>query len=145
MTSLKARIVLLSMILTAGTVNVFAKRWRSLTPARSTKLDAAALVKECETPEMGCHFEDDNSEVLLIFSGGHLVDGKCPNMPAGTVLAVVVTFKRPQPLKNFRLKNQKEILFDPSILQIMDIRVTTIRKMVLLLALSKDVLLKLCT
>ena len=114
MTSVKARIVLLFMILIAGTVDVFAKRWRSLTPARSTKLDAAALVKECETPKMGCNFEDDNSEVLIIFSGGNLVDGKCPNMAAGTLLAVLVRFKTPQPLKNFRLKNQKEILFDPS-------------------------------
>ena len=76
MTSVKARIVLLFMILIAGTVDVFAKRWRSLTPAQSTKLDAAAIVKECETPKMGCHFEDDKSEVQLIFSGGNLVDGK---------------------------------------------------------------------
>ena len=114
MTNVKARIVLLSIILTAGAVDVFAKRWRSLTPARSNKLDAAALFKECETPKMGCDFEDDNSEVQIIFSGGNLVDGKCPNMAAGTLLAVIVKFKNHQPLKKFRLKNQKEILFDPS-------------------------------
>jgi len=108
-------VLLLFVIVTAGTVDVSAKRWRMLTPARSTKLDAAALVKECETPKMGCHFEDDNSEVQIIFSGGKLRDNAdCPKLPAGTVLAVVVKFKTPQPLKKFRLKNQKEILFDPS-------------------------------
>jgi hypothetical protein len=114
MRRLTTKILLLCLVLTAGTVDVSAKRWRNLTPAHSTKFDAAALVKECDTPKMGCHFEDDNSEVQIIFSGGDLVDGKCPNMPAGTLLAVVVKFKRPQPLKNFRLKNQKEIFFDPS-------------------------------
>ena len=108
-------VFLLAVILPAGTVDVFAKRWRTLTPAHSTKLDAAALVKECDTPKMGCHFEDDNSEVQLIFSGGNLKDlAECPNMPAGTLLAVLVRFKSPQPLKKFRLKNQKEIFFDPS-------------------------------
>ena len=108
------KVLLLSVIVTAGTIDVLAKRWRTLTPAHSTKVDAAALVKECETPKTGCHFEDDNSEVHIIFSGGDFGNKICPKMPVGTVLAVVVEFKSPQPLKNFRLKNQKEIFFDPS-------------------------------
>ena len=115
MKKLTIKFLLFCLSLTAGTVDVLAKRWRTLTPARSSKLDAAALVKECETPKMGCHFEDDKSEVQIIFSGGNLSDlADCPSMPAGTLLAVIVRFKTPQPLKNFRLKNQKEILFDPS-------------------------------
>ena len=115
MRKLTTKVLLLCLSLTAGTVDASAKRWRSLTPTRSSKLDAAALVKECDTPKMGCHFEDHNSEVQIIFSGGNLDDGKCPNMPAGTLLGVFVRFKTPQPLKNFRLKNQREIFFDPSI------------------------------
>ena len=122
-------VLLLFVIVTAGTVDVSAKRWRTLTPAHSTKLDAAALVKVCETPKMGCHFEDDNSEVHIIFSGGKLRDdADCPKMPAGSVLAVVVKFKTPQPFKKFRLKNQKEIFFDPPHPPITGIRVIIIRR-----------------
>jgi hypothetical protein len=101
------------LVLVLSPLQVFTKPWRGLTPAHSTKRDAARLAKECETFKSGCHFEYDNSDVQIIFSGGAL-DTSCPKLPVGIVLAVAVKFKSPPLLKNFRLKNQKEIFFDPS-------------------------------
>ena len=110
------RTLVVSLGLLAGAVDVVAKRWNSLTPAHSTKLDAARVAKECDKPDSkGCYFEFENSQVTIILSGGNLRDhADCPNMPAGTVLAIAVKFNTPQPLKKFRIKNQKEIFFDPS-------------------------------
>ena len=108
------KVVGLVLALLVSPLSVSAKPWRGLTPAHSTRLDAARLAKECEKPGItGCHFEYENSEVQIIFAGGNL-DSRCPKMPAGTVLAVAVKFNSPPPLKNFRLKNQKEVFFDPS-------------------------------
>lgn len=105
---------LFSVMITAGTGDVFAKRWRGLKPAHSSRVDVSRLAEECGKPDSkGCYFEYDRSEVTITLSGGNL-DAACPKMPPGLVLAVVVKFYSPQPLKNFRLKNQKEILFDPS-------------------------------
>ena len=115
MRNLTSKVLLLFLGLTAGTIDVQAKSWRGLTPAQSTKLDAARFAKECGTANVRCQFEHEDSEVMIIFSGGNLGDdADCPKLPSATVLAVKVKFKRPPPLKNFRLKNQKEILFDPS-------------------------------
>jgi hypothetical protein len=110
------KILLILLSRTPGSVDVSAKRWHSLSRIHSTKLDAARAAKECGAPNStGCYFEFENSQVTIILSGGNLRDhAECPNLPAGTVLAVAVEFNSPQPLKNFRLKNQKVVFFDPS-------------------------------
>lgn len=115
MKNITAKVVLLCFTLPAGTVDVLAKRWRDLTPAQSTRVDAGRFAKQCATANVRCQFTLEDSDVMIIFSGGNLgIAADCPNMPAGTVLAVIIKLKRPHALKNFRLKNRKEIIFDPS-------------------------------
>ena len=81
----------------------------------STRVDAARFATDCGASDTtGCQFGYEQSDVKLIFSGGKFGDGRCPKLPVGTLLAIIVKFDRPQPLENFRLKNRKEVLFDPS-------------------------------
>ena len=107
--------LILVVILIAVRVDVSAKRWRGLTPAHSTRANAARFAKECETANLKCNFQLKDSYVMLLFSSrDHGAKADCPKLPPGVLLAVIVDLKDHQPLKNFRLKNQKEISFDPS-------------------------------
>jgi hypothetical protein len=77
-------------------------------------LDAAQFSEECGTTKIRCGFNLDDAEVMIIFSGGDKSDATCEKLPVGTVLAIKLRFRHLQPFEDFRLRNEKAIVFDPS-------------------------------
>ena len=62
----------------------------------STRVDAARFATDCGASDTtGCQFGYEQSDVKLIFSGGKFGDGRCPKLPVGTLLAIIVKFDRP--------------------------------------------------
>ncbi len=102
------------IMLVPGTLDAIAKPWRGLIPTQSTRVDAARFDEKCRTEGTGCRFTDEDTEVLIIFSGSNLGDGKCSKLKEGTVLAISVKFNHPPRLDDFPLSNKKAIVFDPS-------------------------------
>jgi len=102
------------MLVSVMVVKSTAKPWRGLTPTRSTQLDAARVVPQCVNTSTRCTFRLEDSEVMIIFSGGDTGDGKCAKIPVGTVLAIKIRFTRLQQFEDFKVNHQQVILFDPS-------------------------------
>ena len=107
------RVVLL-LILTIRTPDSLAKPWKEITPLRSTTQDVAKLSEQCREAETRCQFTTDDQQVMVIFSGSKIGAMECERVPTGTVLAIIIKFSAPRKLSEFRPKNQRFKVFDPS-------------------------------
>lgn len=81
---------------------------------RSTALDAAELSSACKETDTRCQFTWDDNEVMVVFSGSNVGVLKCEQVPKGTVLAIIVRFKRAKKIREFQIKNKQFKVFDPS-------------------------------
>jgi hypothetical protein len=78
----------------ASPVASYAKEWRGITPARSTRSDVVRLLDQCSDPEARCDFSSDEGEVFIVFSGASGDYFKCTaQLPADTVLLIEVSPK----------------------------------------------------
>ena len=103
-------------MLMAGTPDTLARSWREITPLRSTAQDVAKLSQQCEQAETRCQFTLEDQEAMIIFSGSKIKIGslECERVPKRTVLAVIIRFGRPKKLQEFKIKNKRSRVFDPS-------------------------------
>lgn len=112
--TLRRTVAVILIFFSLMAMNAKAKSWRGLTPGRSTQLDAARFAQECQNTNIRCTFRFEDSEVMIIFSGGNIGTGKCEKLQSGTVLAIKIRFTSLQQFEDFRLNNRKVILFNPS-------------------------------
>ena len=104
-------VVALVMVLTT---NTFAKRWREITPLRSTAYDVAKLSQACEDQETRCQFTLEDENVMIVFSGSKIGALECERVPKRTVLAIIVKSNHPKDLQAFRIRDKTFKVFDPS-------------------------------
>ena len=109
-------------VITLGLLGLFisptphtsAKSWREITPLRSTAQDVAKLSHGCQETETRCQFTLEDEEVMVVFSGSKIGALECERVPKRTVLAVIVKFSRTKSLQDFKIKNKRFRVFDPS-------------------------------
>ncbi|HEX8161964.1 MAG TPA: hypothetical protein VF538_08835 [Pyrinomonadaceae bacterium] len=72
----------------------YAKEWRGITPAQSTRGDVVRLLGQCSDPKARCSFSSDEGEVFIVFTGEFGDYFKCnAQLPADTVLQIQVAPK----------------------------------------------------
>ena len=98
-----------------SSAHTLAKPWRQITPLHSTAEDVRKLFPACEEKETGCYLTLEDQEVTVIYSGSKIGLAECKRLPKGTVLAVIIRFRTPRNVQDFKLKGKRFQIFDPSI------------------------------
>jgi hypothetical protein len=90
------------------------KQWRGITPLHSRREDIVRLFNECEDPSRDCEFRFQNERVSIAFSGD--ADGEFDDcgtdLPAHTVLQIIVTLEKPLKLKGQSINYKSLRSFD---------------------------------
>lgn len=101
-------------LVTTASSNAFAKSWWNITPLHSTAEDVRKLFPDCGDTKTRCQFRLEDQDVMVIFSGSTIGVLECNRVPKGMVLAVIVKFRSPRKLQDFKLQRARFTTFDPS-------------------------------
>jgi hypothetical protein len=109
------KILLCLSILVGWSQHSFAKEWRGIVPARSTRQDVSHLLGQCSDPKVRCAFSLENEDVYMVFSSLVTDYHECAkHLPADTVLLIEVTPKTEFQLSDFQIDEKSFRKFDPA-------------------------------
>ena len=89
----------LPLFFTLFTATSYAKEWRGITPAKSTRADVVRLLGKCNEAKPRCVFSSEDGDVFIVFAGAESHFHRCATqLPPDTVLLIeVIPRKRLRP------------------------------------------------